>query len=37
VTAPGKRVLIVRAFVKKTKKTSRREIDIALSRAQSVQ
>jgi phage-related protein len=36
VTAPGKRVVIVRAFVKKTQKTPRREIHLALSRAKSI-
>lgn len=35
--AVGKRVVIVRVFVKKTEKTPRREIDLALSRAKSVQ
>ena len=37
VTAMGRRVVIVRVFVKKTKKTPRREIDLALSRAKSIQ
>jgi phage-related protein len=37
VTAVGRRVVIVRAFVKKTEKTPRREIEIALSRAKLVQ
>ena len=37
VTAVGKRVVIVRVFVKKTEKTPRREIELALSRAKSVQ
>ena len=37
VTVVGKRVVIVRVFVKKTDKTPRREIEIALSRAKSVQ
>jgi phage-related protein len=37
VTAKGRRVVIVRAFVKKTQKTPRREIDIALQRAKEVQ
>ncbi len=37
VTAVGKRVVIVRVFVKKTEKTLRREIELALSRAKSVQ
>jgi phage-related protein/DNA-binding XRE family transcriptional regulator len=36
VTAVGKRVVIVRVFVKKTEKTPRREIDMALSRAKVV-
>jgi len=33
VTAVGKRVVIVRVFVKKTQKTPRREIALALARA----
>jgi phage-related protein len=37
VTAIDRRVVIVRVFVKKTEKTPRREIDLALSRAKSVQ
>jgi phage-related protein len=37
VTANGRRVVIVRVFVKKTQKTPRREIEIALQRAQEVQ
>ncbi len=37
VTAPGRRVVIVRVFVKKTEKTPRREIELALFRAGSVQ
>ena len=36
VTAAVQRVVIVRAFVKKTEKTPRREIDLALARARSV-
>ncbi|MGQ0595099.1 MAG: type II toxin-antitoxin system RelE/ParE family toxin [Gammaproteobacteria bacterium] len=36
VTAVGKRVVIVRVFVKKTKKTPRREIELALKRAKEV-
>lgn len=36
VTAAGRRVVIVRVFVKNTEKTPRREIDLALSRATSV-
>jgi phage-related protein len=37
VTAVGRRVVIVRVFVKKTQKTPRREIGLALARAKSVQ
>lgn len=37
VTTAGRRVVIVRVFVKKTEKTPRREIDLALFRAKSVQ
>ena len=37
VTAAGKRVVLVRAFVKKTKQTPRREIDLALQRAREVE
>jgi phage-related protein len=33
VTATGRRVVIVRAFVKKTQKAPRREIELALERA----
>lgn len=33
ITAAGKRVVIVRAFVKKTQKTPRKEINLALKRA----
>jgi len=36
ITAIGRRVVIVRAFVKKTDKTPPREIDLALSRAKLV-
>lgn len=36
VTATSRRVVIVRVFVKKTEKTPRREIEIALARAKSV-
>jgi len=36
VTAAGRRVVIVRVFVKKTEKTPRREIDLAMSRAKSI-
>jgi phage-related protein len=37
VTAKGRRVVVVRVFVKKTQKTPRQEIEIALLRAQEVQ
>ena len=37
VTASGKRVVIVRAFVKKTQKTPRAEIQLALKRAEELQ
>jgi phage-related protein len=37
VTARGRRVVIVRVFVKKTQKTPGREIDLAISRANEVQ
>ena len=37
VTVKGRRVVVVRVFVKKTQKTPRREIEIALQRAQEVQ
>ena len=36
VTASGRRVVIVRVFVKKTQKTPRREIDLALERVKEV-
>jgi phage-related protein len=36
VTASGKRVVIVRAFAKKTQKTPRSEIEMALKRAEQV-
>jgi phage-related protein len=36
VTATGRRMVIVRVFMKKTEKTPRREIDLALSRAKSI-
>ncbi|WKW50489.1 type II toxin-antitoxin system RelE/ParE family toxin [Rhodomicrobium lacus] len=36
VTARGKRVVVVRVFVKKTQKTPRREIELALKRAKDV-
>ncbi|NOT13368.1 MAG: type II toxin-antitoxin system RelE/ParE family toxin [Methylococcaceae bacterium] len=37
VTAKQQRVVIVRVFIKKTEKTPRREIEIALTRAKEVQ
>jgi len=37
VTAIGRRLVVVRAFVKKTQKTPRREIELALKRAKEVQ
>jgi phage-related protein len=36
VTAIGKRVVVVRVFVKKTQKTPRAEIELALQRAKEV-
>jgi phage-related protein len=36
VTAKGQRVVVVRVFMKKTQKTPRREIDLALERAKDV-
>ncbi|MCA0423166.1 MAG: type II toxin-antitoxin system RelE/ParE family toxin [Proteobacteria bacterium] len=36
VTATGKRVVVVHVFAKKTQKTPRREIEIALRRAKEV-
>ena len=36
VAATGQRVVIVRVFVKKTQKTQRREIDLALDRAKEM-
>lgn len=36
VTVTGKRVVVVRTFVKKSQKTPRREIEIALERAQEI-
>jgi phage-related protein len=36
VTASGRRVVIVRAFVKKTQRTPRSEIELALRRAKEV-
>jgi phage-related protein len=36
VTVTGQRVVVVRVFVKKTQKTPRREIELALERAKEV-
>ena len=36
VTATGRRVVVVRAFVKKTRRTPRREVEVALQRARRV-
>lgn len=36
VTATDKRVVVVRVFIKKTRKTPRREIELALERAKEV-
>lgn len=36
VTARGRRVVVVRVFVKKTQKTPRRELDLALERAKEI-
>jgi phage-related protein len=36
VTATGRRVVVVRAFVKKTQRTPRAEIEIALQRAKEI-
>jgi len=36
VTATGKRVVVLRSFVKKTQKTPRREIELALDRAKEL-
>lgn len=36
ITAIGRRVVVVRTFVKKTQTTPRREIELALKRAQEV-
>ncbi len=36
VTASGRRVVVVRVFVKKTEQTPRREIELALRRARDV-
>ena len=36
VTAAGRRVIVLRTFVKKTNKAPRREIDLALDRAKEI-
>ena len=36
VTTTGRRVVVVRVFVKKTRKTPRREIELALERAKEL-
>jgi phage-related protein len=36
VTAVGRRVIVVRAFAKKTQRTPRAEIDLALRRAREI-
>ena len=36
MTAQGQRVVILRVFIKKTTKTPRHEIDLALSRAKLI-
>ena len=36
VTATGRRVIVLRTFVKKTEATPRREIEIALTRAKEI-
>jgi phage-related protein len=36
VTARGRRVVVARVFIKKTRKTPRQEIDLALERAKGV-
>ncbi len=37
VAAKGRRVIVVRVFVKKTQKTPRREIEIALQRSKEIE
>jgi phage-related protein len=37
VTASGRRAIVVHVFVKKTQKTPRREIEMALKRAKEVE
>jgi phage-related protein len=36
VTAVGRRLVVVRVFIKKTKKTPNREIELALKRAKEL-
>lgn len=36
VTAAGRRVVVLRTFIKKTQKTPRREIDLAIQRAKEL-
>ena len=36
IAAPGRRVVVVRVFVKKTRRTPRREIKLALTRAREI-
>ena len=36
VTASGRRIVVVRAFIKKTQKTPRRELEIARQRAKEI-
>ncbi len=36
VTAVGRRIVVVRAFIKKTQKTPKREIELALKRAKEI-
>jgi phage-related protein len=36
VTVTGQRVVVVRVFVKKTQKTPRREMELALERAKEI-
>jgi phage-related protein len=36
VTVTGRRIVVLRAFVKKTQKTPRQEIELALARAKEI-
>jgi len=36
VAASGRRIIVVRVFIKKTPKTPRRELDLALERAKEI-